>query len=770
MNESANARVERRTVSAVAVPAAVGFAAVVGQVVLLREAIAIFNGNEISIGVFLGVWLAWTAAGSAAMSRLIQDKRNVRGWIAACASVCGASLPATVWMLREARVYLQTTPGELLGPVAMTLTMVLCLSIFCLLAGCMFALAARWFCIAGAGTVHTAVSLAYLLETVGSAAGGIAASLVLLRVLGPFQMALVAAMLLMCVGLGVALQGRMRAAALGGVVICGAALMVVAPRMEKLTESRMWSGFDVLAVTDSIYGRLAVLNANGMRTIYADGEVAANVPDPAAAEETAHYALLEHAAPRRILMMGGGMNGSIAEVLKHRTVERLDYVELDPAMIAMYRSQFAQEWRRQFGDSRVHVHLGDGRLYLKSVQDRYDVVMVHAPDPLNAQWNRFYTVEFFREAKARLAVGGVMAMELHAAEEAIGPELREYLSTMLRTFGEVFPQVAVIPGETMHVFGAMEPGVLSEDPGVLAARLNERGIETQYVRPLAIRYRMMPDRMAQAHELMPGTSAAPVNRDFKPVAYSLGAAVWNAQFNKGYARLLASVERRGVATPLMSAGAAMLALMLVWLAAPRARSRLTAGWAMMATGFAMMALQILVLLAFQAVCGFVYAELAILIGMFMAGMALGSWRGRMRAERKDARLTALAAWNQVLLAIAAPLLLLIGSALSWVSGGESLILLRLGFPVLALLCGIPGGYAFPLMTAMAERGAAKQGTGMFYALDLAGGCLGALVLAGIVIPVFGFWNTAWLTAVVNAGPALVLGVSGFMGEAGRRPS
>jgi predicted membrane-bound spermidine synthase len=45
--------------------------------------------------------------------------------------------------------------------------------------------------------------------------------------------------------------------------------------------------------------------------------------------------------------------------------------------------------------------------------------------------------------------------------------------------------------------------------------------------------------------------------------------------------------------------------------------------------------------------------------------------------------------------------------------------------------------------------------GTLYAIDLLGGCAGALLLSSYLIPVFGFWKTAWLIAVVNLAPALL---------------
>jgi predicted membrane-bound spermidine synthase len=48
-----------------------------------------------------------------------------------------------------------------------------------------------------------------------------------------------------------------------------------------------------------------------------------------------------------------------------------------------------------------------------------------------------------------------------------------------------------------------------------------------------------------------------------------------------------------------------------------------------------------------------------------------------------------------------------------------------------------------------------ESTGTLYALDLLGGCAGALLLSTYLIPVFGFWKTDWLCAAINLMPALL---------------
>jgi predicted membrane-bound spermidine synthase len=78
------------------------------------------------------------------------------------------------------------------------------------------------------------------------------------------------------------------------------------------------------------------------------------------------------------------------------------------------------------------------------------------------------------------------------------------------------------------------------------------------------------------------------------------------------------------------------------------------------------------------------------------------------------------------------------------------------FPALAALSGILGGYQFPMATAMYLKDESKRRSlGTLYAIDLLGGCAGALLLSGYLIPVFGFWKTAWLCAAVNLAPALL---------------
>jgi spermidine synthase len=171
----------------------------------------------------------------------------------------------------------------------------------------------------------------------------------------------------------------------------------------------------------------------------------------------------------------------------------------------------------------------------------------------------------------------------------------------------------------------------------------------------------------------------------------------------------------------------------------------------------MIGLEMLLLLAFQALYGYVYQQLALVIAAFMAGMALGSWLALRRAAHAGMRVLAI---TQVL-AAAAPLVLLgLFEAVGPADSTLGLTASRIAFPVLALASGMLGGYQFPVASRI-FFGRIQTGTpvlrrpGTLYALDLAGSCLGAILFSAWFVPIFGFLKTALLSALVSLAPAAV---------------
>jgi spermidine synthase len=688
----------------------------------MRELMVVFCGNEISLGLMLGSWLFWTAAGSAWAGRLGEPRRLMAGLEALLA----LALPATILAVRASKAVLEAVPGESLGPGPMLLGSLATLSLFCVLSGGLFAAGSRLY----GNDVATSTGSVYLLEALGSAAGGILAGLVLVQYVAPLEIALGLGLLNLLAAAGLVIRARFaRGAAMGA--LAGVAVLLAlpfgVPRLETISLERFWRGFRLVTTRNSVYGNLAVVRTEGASSLYENGLNLFNVPDPAAAEEAVHYALLEHPSPGSLLLIGGGANGSLAQALQHASLERIDYVELDPAILDLAREYFPIQ-----KDPRVRVHVTDGRLFLKTTESTFDVIIVNLPDPQTAQLNRFYTLEFFREAARKLTGSGVLALRLTAAEDYISPELAAFLRSIYKTLRAVFPEVTAIPGETVHFFAAKRTGVLAAGSEELLARLRARRLTTSYVREYYIPFRMMPDRMAVLDRQIQPRPETPVNRDFAPVAYYFDVALWSSRFNHGYRDLfhaMAGVDFRWLA-------GTMGALLLV-LVAKKRRPRTAAACCTAAMGFTLIGLEMLLLLAFQAIYGYVYQQLAVIIAAFMAGMSLGAWLA-LRARALQGMRTL--AFLQLGAAIAPLLLYAAFEAVAPVL-----------FPALALFCGMLGGYEFPV----ASRIFSGRSTGTLYALDLAGSCLGAVLFSVYLIPVFGFIKTAVLAAMVSLAPAVM---------------
>lgn len=760
----------------------IGFTAVIAQIVLMRELIVVFHGNEMSLGWMLASWLLWTAIGSGMLGRLAARTEQPQGLVALLEMLLAVSFPLAIYLVRASKVVFESVPGEILGPGPMILTALVVLSVFCLVSGGLFAAGSRLYAAEADISTFAGTTRVYLLEAVGSGLGGILASLVLIRYFEPLQIAALLSLLNLLAAIALVVRSGVRRMAVLGVLVAVFVFFVfpfACRRLEEKSLSRLWRGYHLLANRNSIYGNLAVVQTESIRSLFENGLVSVDVPDPMAAEEAVHFALLQHPSPKSLLLVGGGVNGSLRQALQYSSLERVDYVELDPKVLDLAEEFFPAEWIPARTNRRVHVHNTDGRLFLKRTDLKFDVVIINLPDPQTAQLNRFYTLEFFQEVAGRLTPNGVFSFQLKGAEDYIGPELAEFLRCIHKTLRSVFPDVLVIPGETVHFLASPQVGSLTLDSGELVARLRARHIHTSYLREYYLPYRMTPDRIADLESQLQAQPDMRINRDFAPVAYYFDVALWSTRFNRAYRRIFQTIGHVRfspfVATVVLTLVA--LAAMVGWRPKSDQRIRPTVGFCVAAMGFTLIGLEMLLLLAFQAIYGYVYHQLAILIAGFMVGMSFGSWLavrretngagdGRDRADIfRLVRLQFVAAASSILL------YLLLQAFAASNQPSTIFVVSQIIFPLLAVFCGLLGGYQFPIASRLffARSKDTEGSPGTLYALDLAGSCLGALVLSSYLVPVFGFEQTAWLMAVVNLAPAILvcwLAVGKTAGQAG----
>jgi spermidine synthase len=166
-----------------------------------------------------------------------------------------------------------------------------------------------------------------------------------------------------------------------------------------------------------------------------------------------------------------------------------------------------------------------------------------------------------------------------------------------------------------------------------------------------------------------------------------------------------------------------------------------------------MSLQMMLLFAFQVLYGYVYAQVSLIVTTFMAGLALGAAGSDWLLWRRPVASVGLARWA------------LIGLQLAIAAyTGLFLLVLRpsmpapaLVFPGLALLAGLLGGAAFPLLVGLvANVQTDGRAVGRLYGADLLGGCLGALLGGIVFVPLLGIPHTCVLVALVALAGVLMI--------------
>lgn len=132
---------------------------------------------------------------------------------------------------------------------------------------------------------------------------------------------------------------------------------------------------------------------------------------------------------------------------------RIDGVELDPAIVSVARRYFGMT------EPNLRTYVGDGRTFMRTTQQTYDVVAV---DAFQQPYMPFQltTKEFYQEIKARLSPNGVVTVTTgHACTDY------RLVQAFVDTLSTIFPSVYTvdIPGTfNTEVIATMQPTSIAQ--------------------------------------------------------------------------------------------------------------------------------------------------------------------------------------------------------------------------------------------------------------------------------------------------------------------
>lgn len=233
----------------------------------------------------------------------------------------------------------------------------------------------------------------------------------------------------------------------------------------------------ILFQRDDVFASVLVGDTgHGLRYMRINGKVdASNGSDVDTQVLAGQLGLLLHQGqPKRVLLIGLGAGITAGTLLSH-PIERLDVVEISPAVIDAARL-FDVDHRRALDDPRLVLHVEDAKSFLALSRVDYDLIVSVPSNPWVSGVAGLFSRDFFQVAKQRLAPGGRLVQWFHAYESS-----DELVRLVVRTLRDTFPHATgwVGPQDLVMVAGR-EPTVI--DPEAIAERMASPRVQAELAR------------------------------------------------------------------------------------------------------------------------------------------------------------------------------------------------------------------------------------------------------------------------------------------------
>ncbi len=451
-----------------------GLCALGAQIVWTRLLAVLLGATVYTFSIILAVFLIGLGIGSGTGSLLARRIERPRLALGVCQILLVAAIAWTAWTIAKSLPHWPIDPTLAVSPwfnfqvdLLRTLWTILPATI---LWGASFPLALAALASPQQDPGRLA-GLAYGANTFGAIAGAVLFSFVLIPWIGTlhaqqvliglsFVAALIALVPLGRRSVGTGLYGepwigRRGMARVGVAVIVASALIATVPEIPwqviaygRRTAVMMGSGLgggetdpiNVLYRGEGLNSSLVITEDSGQRIIYVNGNAEASTdPDDMRLQRIAgHIPALVHPGPRDVLVVGFGAGTTAGTFVTHPGVERIVVAEIESLIPPAAGRFFERENYGVFDDARTRIIYDDGRHFLFTSGERFDVI---TSDPVHL-WvkgtSALYSKEYFELVRDHLNPGGVAAQWLPLYDGDVNT-----VKSVLATFFEVFPDGTV---------------------------------------------------------------------------------------------------------------------------------------------------------------------------------------------------------------------------------------------------------------------------------------------------------------------------------------
>lgn len=683
-----------------------GLAAVIAQTLVIREGLALFGGYELVSGILLCFWLVWGGLGSFIFTKL-KLKSNPEKTYALLLLILGFFAVISITFIRFALKIFSLPFGEVISLDRIVLISAISLAPVCLVFGALFPAASKIL----------APEKVYLLEGIGAFLGGIIISFILIQILPPYGILLIVVFFLtVCAFIMIKKPG---------LLVFSFVLLLLFTKVndvEQYSRKTQMGGQNLVALRESKYGMIAITKHHAQLNFYINGVYDFSCPDIYTSEEAVHYPLLLHEMPRKVLLVGGGIGNCITQISKHLDIKEITYLEFDPLLFKM-GEEYIGENLKDFRN--LNVIFGDARFFIKNTKEKYDVIIINLPDPVNAQLNRFYTQEFFAEAKRIMNTRGIVSVRITAPPDIISPLFGQLLNTMRKSLHSSFEHILILPAAKTTYIATDHLIEIENVADILKSRIRERNLDLTYVNEYFFDYNFTPEKMNYLKNRVEESEGV-LNADLKPVCYYFTTILWGGVISGSVRNLFINLFN-------LSPWLFLVPLVFVFLFFKR---RSIIYLSVFSIGASEISAEVILIILFQISYGYLYGWIGAIIAFYMLGLALGTLF-YMRSYWFRKSTTKLLSNVEFIMGLYFAIIILI---LFLKLPSANIII-----PILIFFGGFMGGLHFPLSVGILKR----KKAGIVYGVDLIGSSIGALITSIIFIPILGIIFTLFIFVVLN---------------------
>lgn len=237
--------------------------------------------------------------------------------------------------------------------------------------------------------------------------------------------------------------------------------------------------YQTVEIVESLhYGKMLIL----------DGDCQSSVKDEYIYHECLNEpAMVCHPDPRNVLVVGGGEGASLRELLRFRSVERIDMCDIDEEAHGMYEQYLPEYHQGAFHDPKVALHFEDARRFIERQADgTYSVIIEDLTDLFEGGPSIvLFTKEFYQHAYRVLDEAGTLCVTssyLKPTNVAVHKAILDTIRSVFPVARSLYSYVGAYDVPWSYILASKKNDPLMMDAATVDCILSERIGDTGVLR------------------------------------------------------------------------------------------------------------------------------------------------------------------------------------------------------------------------------------------------------------------------------------------------